>query len=118
MKIFLSFIGENDCYPFERKGAILSILTKLKFDKVYLLYNKESYLKPASDIFRYCEEHFPNTTVLYKEAPSVNPTDYNTVYPAMYKAVKEIIKENQKAEYTMRCNKSEVDSNFTRWKYF
>ena len=101
MKIFLSFIGENDCYPFERKGAILSILTKLKFDKVYLLYNKESYLKPASDIFRYCEEHFPNTTVLYKEAPSVNPTDYNTVYPAMYKAVKEIIKENQKAEYTI-----------------
>lgn len=101
MQILLSFIGENDCYPFERKGAILSILAKRHFDKVYLLYNKEKYLKPASDINRYCEQYFPQISVAYKEAPAVNPTDYNTVYPAMYKAVVEITKENKNAEYTI-----------------
>ncbi|MDW7679797.1 MAG: sigma-54 dependent transcriptional regulator [bacterium] len=100
-KILLSFIGDNDCYPFERKGPILSILSKQKFDKFYLLYNKETYLKPASDIFRYCEIHFPDTTIVYQEAPAINPTDYNTVYPSMYKAVKEIIKQNKNANYTI-----------------
>ncbi|HDP99308.1 MAG TPA: sigma-54-dependent Fis family transcriptional regulator [bacterium] len=100
-KILLSFIGDNDCYPFEKKGPILSILSKQKFDKVYLLYNKESYLKPASDIFCYCEIHFPEITIVYQEAPAINPTDYNTVYPSMYKAVKEIIKQNKSANYTI-----------------
>jgi len=101
MKILLTFIGDNDCYPFERKGAILSILSKEKFDKIYLLYNKESYLKPASEIFLYCEKNFPELKIAYQEAPAINPTDYNTVYPSMYKAVKHIIQENKNAEFTI-----------------
>ncbi len=101
MKILLSFIDENDCDPFERKGAILSILINRHFNKVYLLYNKAKYLKPASEIYRYCEQYFPKTQVAYKEALAVNPTDYNTVYPAMYKAVVEIAKENRNADYTI-----------------
>ena len=101
MKILLSFIGNNDCYPEEKKGAILSILQQKKFDKLYLLYNHEKYLKPASKILLYCKEHFPYLKVHYQEALSENPTDYNTVYPAMYSAVKQILNENKNANYTI-----------------
>ncbi|MFQ5638808.1 MAG: RNA repair transcriptional activator RtcR family protein, partial [bacterium] len=101
MKILLSFIGNNDCYPNEKPGAILAILHQRPFDKIYLLYNHEKYLKPASEILSYCAKHFPKLTVEYKEALAVNPTDYNTVYPAMYQAVKHILRENKNAEYTI-----------------
>ena len=103
MKILLTFIGDNDCNIKEKPGAILSILKKLEFDKLYILYNHDRYLKPASEILLYCRKHFPNLTVHYQEAKSNNPTDYNTVYPSMYKAVKEIIKENENInpEYTI-----------------
>ncbi len=101
MKILLSFIGNNDCYPEEKKGAILSILQQKKFDKLYLLYNHEKYLKPASKILLYCKEHFPYLKVHYQEALSENPTNYNTVYPAMYSAVKQILNENKSANYTI-----------------
>jgi len=40
-------------------------------------------------------------TVRYQPALAVNPTDYNTVYPAMYQAVKEIIRENPNSEFTI-----------------
>ena len=101
MKILLTFIGNNDCFPFEKLGAILSILHHQEFDKVYLLYNNEKYLKPASDILQYCEKHFPKLKVCYQAAIAQNPINYNTVYPAMYKAVKEILSENKNAEYTI-----------------
>ena len=101
MKILLTFIGNNDCFPFEKLGAILSILHHREFNKVYLLYNNEKYLKPASDILKYCEDHFPNLKVCYQAALAQNPINYNTVYPAMYKAVKEILSENKNAEYTI-----------------
>ena len=101
MKILLTFIGNNDCFPFEKLGAILSILHHREFNKVYLLYNNEKYLKPASDILQYCEKHFPKLKVCYQAAIAQNPINYNTVYPAMYKAVKEILSENKNAEYTI-----------------
>lgn len=44
--------------------------------------------------------HF-SQLIFYKEAPAINPTDYNTVYPAMYKAVNDILTENINAEYTI-----------------
>jgi two-component system response regulator PilR (NtrC family) len=66
-----------------------------------LLYNDESYLKPASAILEYCRKNYANLTVRYQPALAVNPTDYNTVYPAMYQAVKEIIRENPNSEFTI-----------------
>lgn len=101
MKILISFIGNNDCYPEEEKGAILSILQQKRFDKLYLLYNHEKYLKPASKILLYCKDHFPYLKVHYQEALSENPTDYNTVYPAMYSAVKQILNEDKNSNYTI-----------------
>ncbi|MDM8521964.1 sigma-54 dependent transcriptional regulator [Desulfococcaceae bacterium HSG8] len=101
MKILLTFIGDNDCYPNENPGAILSILLQEKFDKVCLFYNHDRYLKPADAIMRYCEKHFPGLEVIRKGALADNPTDYNTVYPAMYKAVKEVLKSYGNAEYTI-----------------
>lgn len=101
MKILLSFIGDNDCYPNEKPGAVLAILHQSQFDKVCLFYNHEKYLKPASEILSYCAKHFPKLTVEYKEALTANPTDYNTVYPAMYQAVKRILRENKNSKYTI-----------------
>lgn len=100
-KILLSFIGNNDCYPREKPGAIISILGQRPFDRLYLLYNDESYLKAASDILNYCRQNFPALEVRYQPALSTNPTDYNTVYPAMYQAVKAILKENPDADFTI-----------------
>ena len=54
MKVLLTFIGNNDCYPDEKPGAILTILDQRKFDKVCLFFNDEKYLKPASQILQYC----------------------------------------------------------------
>ncbi|MDM8548727.1 sigma-54 dependent transcriptional regulator [Desulfobacterales bacterium HSG2] len=101
MKILLTFIGDNDCFPDEKPGAILSVLRQREFDKVYLFYNRERYLKPASEIRQYCETHFPKLRVDFQEARAENPTDYNTVYPAMYKAVRDILKKNTRAEYSI-----------------
>ena len=100
-KILLSFVGNNDCYLPEKPGAIISILNQCSFDKLYLLYNDESYLKPASAILEYCRRHFPTTQVFYQPAISADPTNYNTVYPAMYQAVREIVKENPDSDCTV-----------------
>ena len=73
MKILLTFIGNNDCYIDEKPGAILSILKEIEFDKLYILYNSEKYLKPASDILRYCRKNHPQLEVFYQEALTENP---------------------------------------------
>lgn len=101
LKILLSFIGNNDCYLPEKPGAIVSILMHQSFDILYLLYNDESYLKPASAILEYCRKNHPALTVRYQPALAVNPTDYNTVYPAMYQAVREILRKNPDGEFTI-----------------
>lgn len=101
MKILLTFIGNNDCYPNEKPGAVLSILSQVQFDKVYLFYNNDRFLKSASELNKYCKTHFPTVQICYKEVPAVNPTEYNIVYPAMYAAVKAVQRENQKASYTI-----------------
>ncbi len=91
-KVLISFIGNNDCYLKDNKpGAIVSLLHKVPFDKVYLLYNKNSYLIYGEEIKSYCHRFFPKIEVAFQRAISHDPTDYNLVYPAMYKAVKEII---------------------------
>ncbi len=100
MKIILTFIGDNDCHP-ERPGPVLSVLDQQSFDKLCILYNHERYLKPAAHISAHCQRQFPKMEVLYQEAPAQNPTDYNIVYPAMYKAVKEILKQDRGAKYTI-----------------
>jgi len=101
LKILISFIGNNDCFTPEKPGAILSILEKMAFDKLYILYNSEKYLRPASAILEYCRQKYPNMQTYYIEALADNPTDYNTVYPAMYNAVQKIKNENPNANFTI-----------------
>ena len=97
-RILLSFIGNNDCLLPEKKGAIIAILEQRSFDRLYLLYNDESYLRPASALLDYCRHHLD---VRYQPALAADPTDYNTVYPAMYQAVRMIVSENKAAAFTI-----------------
>jgi transcriptional regulator with PAS, ATPase and Fis domain len=102
MRILLSFIGKKDIlFHADDCGPILSILEKMEFDKAYFLYNNESYLKESSKLIQYCRKQFPFLKIELKETASQNPTDYNIIYPAMYKVAKEITKENQKGEFTI-----------------
>lgn len=103
-KILITFIGNNDCFLREGKeGAIISILKQRAFDLLYILYNDTRYLQHASDILLYCRKKFPNLTVRYQEAESLNPIEYNVVYPSMVSAIKSILKEEgtKDAEYTI-----------------
>ncbi|QTA78911.1 PAS modulated sigma54-dependent transcriptional regulator, Fis-type [Desulfonema limicola] len=101
MKIFLSFIGNNDCFLPGKKGAVISVLEQIQFDKAYLFYNHEKYLKHGAEIQRYCGKHFPKLKIILHQAPALNPTDYNLLYPAMYAAVKENLKKDKNGEYTI-----------------
>lgn len=103
-KILLSFIGNNDCNLAEGKpGAIVSILQQMAFDKLYILYNSDRYLPFASEILLYCRKHYKHMDVYYEKAYSIDPTDYNTVYPAMINAVQAILAKEgtQDVEYTI-----------------
>lgn len=103
-KVLISFIGNNDCLLSQGKeGAIISILKAMSFDKLYILYNSDDYLPFASQILLYCKKHFPKLVVRYMETLSLNPIDYNLVYPAMVKAVQSIRQESglSDIEYTI-----------------
>jgi DNA-binding NtrC family response regulator len=103
-KVLLSFIGNNDCYLSEGKeGSIISILQARPFDAIYLLFNKESYLEHGYEIRNYCKKYFPCLEVYFEPAVSIDPIDYNLVYPAMYNAVANIkTKERgRKPEFTI-----------------
>jgi DNA-binding NtrC family response regulator len=90
-KVLLSFIGNNDCYLSEGKdGAIVSILKKRPFDALYILFNKESYLEHAYEIRDYCKRQFPRLEVNFEPSVTLDPIDYNLVYPAMYNAISHI----------------------------
>ncbi len=97
-KALLSFIGNNDCYLSEGKeGAIVSILRERPFDALYILFNKEAYLEHAYEIRDWCKAKFPALQVFFEPAVTLDPIDYNLVYPAMYNAVTNILKkENPK----------------------
>jgi hypothetical protein len=103
LKILLSFIGNHD--PFadgkEKPGPILSILTKRKYHKLYLLFNNDRYWDALSKTQKYCNQHYPNMNVEYRQAKSLSPIDYNLVYPAMYQVVQKIKKDNPKAKFTI-----------------
>jgi DNA-binding NtrC family response regulator len=93
-KILISFIGNNDCYLSEGKeGAILSILKEREYDFLYILYNDDRFLPYASEILTFCRAQYKNMTVTYIDAKSLNPIDYNIVYPAMVSAIQTIIEE-------------------------
>jgi transcriptional regulator with GAF, ATPase, and Fis domain len=101
VKALLTFVGNNDQYPFERPGAILTALSANAYDLVYLFINNESYLPAASEINRYCNQTYPDLKVSYIDCPAGDPTDYNLVYPAMYSAVKKISEELIETEFTI-----------------
>lgn len=103
-KVLITFIGNNDCLLSQGKeGAIISILKEREFDTLYILYNDNRYLQYASEILLFCKKKLPRLTVRYQEAESLNPIDYNLVYPAMVAAVKNIMGEEgtRDVEYTI-----------------
>jgi transcriptional regulator with PAS, ATPase and Fis domain len=102
MRILLTFIGKKDtAFQEDDFGPILSILKKMNFDKAYFLYNNEAYLRESSKFVRHCRNQYPAMKIELKESAAQNPTDYNIVYPAMYKTIKEIIQKNQKAKFSI-----------------
>ncbi len=101
MKILLSFIGNNDCRPFEKPGPLITALHEVALDRLCLLYNHDRYLKPAQEIFRYAREHFPALQISLHAAPAVDPIDYNLVYPAMYSAARQVRERFGHADYTV-----------------
>ena len=101
VKTLLTYVGNNDQYPFDKPGAILSLLAKMKFDQLFLFLNNESYLTAASEINRFCKENYPALKVSYIDCPAINPTDYNLVYPAMYSGVTHILKDFPDDSYTI-----------------
>ncbi len=103
MKILITFIGNHDPFADRKKnpGPILSILTKRKFDKLYLLFNSDKYWDAFFAIKTYCNEHYPLLEVEPRIAESLNPTNYNLVYPAMYQVVQKIKKDNPNAKFTI-----------------
>lgn len=101
MKALLTFVGNNDQYPFERPGAVLSALSANAYDHAFLFLNNDTFLPAASEINRYCQQAHPELKVTYVDCPAVDPTDYNLVYPAMYSAVKKISKEHEGMDFTI-----------------
>ena len=103
MKILITFIGNHD--PFadgkENPGPILSILEKRKFDKLYLLFNNDRYWDALIQTQEFCNRHYPEMKVEYRLAESINPTDHNLVYPAMYQVVQKLKKDNPQAKFTI-----------------
>jgi hypothetical protein len=103
MKILISFIGNHDPYEDskEKPGPILSILQENKYDKLYLLFNNDKYWNSLFETQLFCNQHYPYMTVEYRLAESLNPIDYNLVYPAMYQVVSKIVKDNPNDKFTI-----------------
>lgn len=102
-RILLTFIGNNDCRLADHSepGPILAIFDRLPFDAAYLLYNHDGYLKPAAALRQFCRRHHPKIRIHFQSAPAENPTDYNTVYPAMFRAVREVLEKEPEADFTI-----------------
>jgi sigma54-dependent transcription regulator len=103
MKILITFVGNHDPYSDGKKtlGPILSILKKRKYDKLYLLFNNDRYWNALVETQKYCNQNYPHMKVEYRETKSLNPIDYNLVYPAMFQVVSRINKDNPKADVTI-----------------
>lgn len=95
MKILLTSIGKSDSDPDKRFGPILRILIQREFDKLYLFYDKEEFHKIACQMLLYCRDEYDNLDVNYQPIIVDDPTDYNTIYPAMYSAIKSVLEENE-----------------------
>jgi len=100
-KVLITFVGNHDPYTDEKKslGPILSILKKREFDKLYLLFNNDRYWNSLTKTQEYCNKNYPQMKVKYRETRSLNPIDYNFVYPAMYQIVNRINKDNPNIVY-------------------
>jgi hypothetical protein len=103
MKILITFIGNHDPYADDKKnlGPILSILKKRRFDKLYLLFNNDRYWDKLMLTQEYCNKNYHEMKVEYRETKSLNPIDYNLVYPAMYQVICKIADDNPKADFTI-----------------
>lgn len=103
MKNLISFIGNRDAEALKKKekGPILSILEKRKFDILYLLFNHDSYWDAMLEMQAFCNQHYPQMKVEFREAKSLDPINHNLVYPAMYQVVQRIQKEHSQAHYTI-----------------
>ncbi len=91
--MLLSFVGNHDPFATNNKqspGPILSILTEKHFDYLILLFNNDRYWGALTKTQNFCNQHYPQMKVEYRQASSLDPTDYNVVYPAMYQVVHKI----------------------------
>lgn len=104
MKILLSFVGNHDPYnarDTQTPGPILSILAKKRFDRLILLFNNDRYWDALIETQSYCNQHYPQMKVEYRQAASLDPTDYNVVYPAMYQVVHKLQSQFPKGSFTI-----------------
>jgi hypothetical protein len=103
LKILISFIGNRDAEALKKKekGPILSIIEKRKFDSLYLLFNNDNYWDAMLEMQAFCNQHYPQMKVEFREAKSLDPINYNLVYPAMYQVVERIKKERPNASFTI-----------------
>jgi transcriptional regulator with GAF, ATPase, and Fis domain len=97
----LTFIGDNDCKLPQQTGAILNLLARKSFDRVSILYSAERYISGIAAIQQYAKARWENVLIRPVEALVENPTDYNTVYPAMFAAASAILKEFPQDEFTV-----------------
>lgn len=103
MKILISFIGNQDAKGLKNNtnGPILSILRKRQFDSLYLLFNNDSYWNAMLEMQAFCNQKYPLMRVEFREAKSIDPINYNLVYPSMYEVVQKIQKQNPEGKFTI-----------------
>jgi len=66
-----------------------------------LLFNNDRYWNSLTNTQLYCNQHYPQMKVEYRLTESINPIDYNLVYPAMYQVVTKVVKANPDANFTI-----------------
>jgi hypothetical protein len=103
-QVLISFVGSNDEGKLMGKpdGAVLTLLSKMKFDEIYLLWNPTKEGKNFFAIADYLKKEI----LIRKRSKKVNlyafeldnVTDHNEIYPKLLDFCKSIEKNN--TEYT------------------
>jgi transcriptional regulator with PAS, ATPase and Fis domain len=97
MKILISFVGSHD--PFNEDGSdgpLLSLLKIQSFDKIYLFYNNDKFLKRASEVKKKYDKLSLGGAIEYIAVAAPDPTDYKLLYQVMNDQSQIIIKNNKK----------------------
>ncbi|MBN1351934.1 sigma 54-interacting transcriptional regulator [candidate division KSB1 bacterium] len=94
--ILLSFVGNHD--PFDpvdnSDGPILNLLSHKSFEKIYLFYNSDIYLRQASELNVELKKRDVDTYLSYVPIEITDPTDYSLLFPLINDACQKILTEN------------------------